>query len=450
MVGSAPRAGRARLLGGVRLVTVAAVIAVSVWWGQAVASTATAAAAGCPTQVRLAGSNFEQLNVFGCSSPGDPDAISVSHNENLPGGELEVVDLRHPLEPVAPCVRADTPNQARVVCPEQGVSSVLVVTDSGDDSVGVTSIGPAFILTGDGNDRVYTESSGTVLLGNGNDQITPAASVDVFGGNGTDTVSYSFFPSGAAVSLDDVANDGGGSNIHSDVENIIGTDHNDVLTGSATSNHIDGLEGNDLIDGGLGADVLDGGLGTDAVSYADRTANLSVRLDGLANDGQAGEADNLLQVENVTGGSGNDVLVGDLFRNVLSGGPGNDSIAGLGQDDVLAGGPGRDILDAGQGTDTVTYVDHAGPVTASLDGIANDGQAGEGDNVLNAENIIGGSGNDTLTGNAGPNILRGLAGNDRLFGLAGNDTLIGSEGTDTAAGGTGTDTCQAETTTGCP
>jgi Ca2+-binding RTX toxin-like protein len=144
------------------------------------------------------------------------------------------------------------------------------------------------------------------------------------------------------------------------------------------------------------------------------------------------------------------LLVGDLFRNVLSGGPGNDSIAGLGQDDVLAGGPGRDVLDAGQGTDTVSYADHAGPVTASLDGIASDGQAGEGDNVLNAENIIGGSGNDTLTGNAGPNILRGLAGNDRLFGLAGNDTLIGSEGTDTASGGAGTDTCQAETTTGCP
>jgi Ca2+-binding RTX toxin-like protein len=435
--------------------TVAVVVALSVWCGQAVASAASpapasASAASCPTQVRIAGSNSEQLEVFGCSSPGDPDEISVSHNENLPGGEMEVVDLRHPLEAVAPCVRADTPNQVRVVCPEQGVSSVLVVTDSGDDSVGVTSIGPAFILTGDGNDRVYTESRGTVLLGNGNDQIMPAASVDVFGGDGTDTVSYSFFPSGVAVSLDDVVNDGGSSNIHSDVENIIGTNHNDVLTGSATSNHIDGLGGNDLIDGGPGADLIDSGLGTDTVSYADRTADLSVRLDGLANDGQTGEADNLLRVESITGGSGNDVLVGDLFRNVLVGGPGNDSIAGLGQDDVLAGGPGRDILDAGPGTDTVTYADHTGPVTASLDGIANDGQAGEGDNVLNAENIIGGSGNDTLTGNAGPNILRGLAGNDHLFGLAGNDTLIGGDGTDTAAGGDGTDTCQAEATTGCP
>src|SRR5262249_54789966 len=169
----------------------------------------------------------------------------------------------------------------------------------------------------------------------------------VCGGDGIDTVSYSVRSIGVAVRLDDVANDGQpgeNDNIHSDVENIIGSTAADVLTGSAADNHILGLDDNDLIDGGPGADVLDGGLGTDAVTYAGRTGNLSVRLDGLADDGQAGEADNLLQVETVSGGSGNDVLVGDRFRNVLSGGPGNDTIAGLGQDDVLAGGPGRDIL----------------------------------------------------------------------------------------------------------
>jgi Ca2+-binding RTX toxin-like protein len=71
-------------------------------------------------------------------------------------------------------------------------------------------------------------------------------------------------------------------------------------------------------------------------------------------------------------------------------------------------------------------------VTVSLLGVANDGQAGEKDDGLNAEHVIGGNGNDTLVGKASPNTLRGLLGNDRLFGLDGDDTLIGSEGTDFA------------------
>jgi serralysin len=98
----------------------------------------------------------------------------------------------------------------------------------------------------------------------------------------------------------------------------------------------------------------------------------------------------------------------------------------------------------------VTYVDHLASVNASLDGVANDGQTGERDNVLNSENLIGGNGNDTLVGNAGANVLRGLLGDDRLFGRAGNDTLIGSEGTDFADGGAGVDHCQTETSVRCP
>jgi Ca2+-binding RTX toxin-like protein len=152
----------------------------------------------------------------------------------------------------------------------------------------------------------------------------------------------------------------------------------------------------------------------------------------------------------VTGGAGNDLLVGDGLRNTLSGGPGNDVLNGLGQDDILGGGPGTDLIDAGTGSDAVTYADHITPVTVSLDGVANDGQAGENDDVLNAEHVIGGNGNDTLVGNASPNTLRGLLGNDRLFGLDADDTLIGSEGTDFADGGPGVDHCQVESSVRCP
>ena len=277
----------------------------------------------------------------------------------------------------------------------------------------------------------------------------------------TEPVSVTLLPppcaSPAPGCLDGHTNDGqtnGGQVGENDtviaVENVIGGSGNDTLVGNSAANVLRGGGGNDSLDGGSGADVLDGGAGIDSATYRARTTDLTVRLDNLANDGEAGEADNLINTETVLGGNGNDLLAGSKFRDTLSGGPGNDTLLGLDQDDVLEGGPGTDTTDGGNGNDTITYADHTAPVTVSLDDIANDGQAGENDNARDIQNVIGGTGNDVLVGNALNNVLRGLPGDDRLFGLDGNDTLIGSEGTDFADGGNGTDTCQTETTTRCP
>jgi Ca2+-binding RTX toxin-like protein len=59
-------------------------------------------------------------------------------------------------------------------------------------------------------------------------------------------------------------------------------------------------------------------------------------------------------LENVTGGDGNDVLVGDAAANELSGGNGDDVLLGAGGDDVLSGGTGRDLLVGGSGRDTLS------------------------------------------------------------------------------------------------
>ncbi len=215
-------------------------------------------------------------------------------------------------------------------------------------------------------------------------------------------------------------------------ENIIGGGGNDTLTGNAADNIIHGLGG---------ADVIDGAAGTDTVSYDERSAPVNVSLDGVANDGAPGEADNVINTENIIGGNGDDTLTGNAAGNI---------IRGVGGNDTIAGGAGRDIIDGGGGTDTATYADHPTAVAVSLDGLANDGTTGELDNVINTENLIGGAGNDTLTGNAGPNFIRGLGGNDQLRGLAGNDLLIGDTGTDVADGGAGGDLCQAERVLSCP
>jgi serralysin len=56
------------------------------------------------------------------------------------------------------------------------------------------------------------------------------------------------------------------------------------------------------------------------------------------------------------------------------------------------------------------------------------------------ENVLGGSGNDTLTGNSADNVMRGNNGVDRLLGLFGADDLMGDAGNDTLDGGDGDDT----------
>jgi Ca2+-binding RTX toxin-like protein len=58
--------------------------------------------------------------------------------------------------------------------------------------------------------------------------------------------------------------------------------------------------------------------------------------------------------------------------------------------------------------------------------------------------ILGLTGNDTLTGNSLADIIEGGVGNDRLFGLGGNDILNGGDGNDSLDGGNGDDYVSGE------
>jgi hypothetical protein len=130
---------------------------------------------------------------------------------------------------------------------------------------------------------------------------------------------------------------------------------------------VDGGDGDDRIEGTSGADTLSGGAGTDTVDYSLRSRPLQVDLDGVADDGEAGEGDNVNgDIEEVTGGAGDDRIVGSAVRNRLRGGSGGDQLEGAGARDALEGGAGADTLLArdggpdrvlcGDGTDTA-FVD---------------------------------------------------------------------------------------------
>jgi Ca2+-binding RTX toxin-like protein len=158
-------------------------------------------------------------------------------------------------------------------------------------------------------------------------------------------------------------------------------------------------------------------------------------------------------IENATGGSGNDVLLGNTAGNVLKGNAGNDTLMGRAGDDTLIGGLGDDRLEGGDGIDTVDYADGPQGVTVNLATGTVSGAAGS-DTLTGIEDVRGSRGDDTITGNASANRVKGETGNDRidggagddmLFGDAGDDTLIGGAGNDAIAGGAGVDTADYAT-----
>ena len=255
---------------------------------------------------------------------------------------------------------------------------------------------------------------------------------------------------------------------------------NDTLRGSSVGHQLLGEEGDDSLvggppnpggasarfgegsrmTGGPGADRFESNNVRDVVGYDDRTAPLSLTLDGIANDGEAGEGDNILPgIDGVLGGRGDDRIIGGPGEESLFGDRGNDLVEGLGGDDQVEGGggddvvrggdgsddlleaSGRDELSGGRGIDSVLLFDDFDPVTfdrivrdqsVTLDDAANDGGPGEGDNVgADIEDVSTGSGNDTLLGNGAINFLSGAAGNDTITGGGGSDSLSGEEGDDT-------------------
>ena len=270
---------------------------------------------------------------------------------------------------------------------------------------------------------------------------------------------------------------------------------NDTLRGSSGSF-------TNFMEGGPGADLLaGGGSARDSVFYIG-AADISVSLDNVANDGAAGEGDNVLDaVENINTGAGNDTITGSAADNEISTGAGTDVLDGGAGDDEIFAGAGDDAVNAGAGDDRIQGAEGAdvikggdgnddlspgftdggvsdgaddlsgGPGTDSasletfggvssvvtLDDVPDDGISGAGDNYhsdIEDINTQGDSG-ETVIGSAAGNVLRTGAGNDVIDGRAGNDFLSSFEGDDTITSrdgfadrvdcGAGTDTAIVDT-----
>jgi Ca2+-binding RTX toxin-like protein len=243
----------------------------------------------------------------------------------------------------------------------------------GHDMLVAASDAPASLWGGDGNDTCFGSNSADLIFGgSGNDSLQAGEGNDsCYGEAGYDTLS-------------------GGSG----ADLLVGGTEHDKLLGGADADLLRGNDGNDTLDGQSQGDELKGGDGTDVADYFSRNADLNISIDGLANDGNAGEMDNVLtDVEIVWCGTGNDSVVGSSAGDKLYGDEGNDTLRGAGGNDTISGESGIDVLHGDGGND-------------HLDG------GTEGDS------LYGGAGDDLMLGSSGTDVLVAIGGgtNDQLSG----------------------------------
>jgi len=221
---------------------------------------------------------------------------------------------------------------------------------------------------------------------------------------------------------------------------------NDVLTGSAEADRINGgagndtingLDGADVINGGTGRNLLDGGNGSDILMLTGSGPYRVFAIDGKTAVIGAEEIDYVSNFESV---SVNGQLSGwDVFGAVRI-----DALSYLAANTDLIGAFGNNAeaaamhyvlhgIEEGRNLafDVNTYLSKYtdlrsafGSNTAAATAHFITNGFAEGRNISLA-------GNDVLTGTAGADLLNGGNGDDRIMGLGGADTLTGGAGADT-------------------
>ncbi|HYW20936.1 MAG TPA: DUF4347 domain-containing protein [Nodularia sp. (in: cyanobacteria)] len=395
-----------------------------------------------------------------------------------------------------------------------------VAGSSGNDTISGSG-GKDIVLGGDGNDNITGDSGADILLGDygtlslnsgivtritstvpdkgGNDIITGGNDDDiVIGGIGDDTI-IGGDDNGADILLGDngtvVRNDGSvdAHDIFSQspefggVDTITGGAGDDIIIGGSVGDSIQGntgkdillgdhgriqrnaadvverittiLEnngGNDTISGNEDADIALGGIGDDTITGGDDVADDILLGDNgtvVRNDGSVDANDIFSQspefggVDTITGGAGDDIIIGGSLGDNIQGNTGKDILLGdhgriqrnaadvverittilenNGGNDTISGNEDADIALGGIGDDTITGGDDvADDILLGDNGtvVRNDGSVDAND-IFSQSPEFGGV--DTITGGAGNDIILGGSVGDQLFGNAGNDVVIG-------------------------
>lgn len=235
-------------------------------------------------------------------------------------------------------------------------SQLFVEDDNATIRFGTQGINPnafAFEVAPDA-DIFYAGVRGLVGLGDPDPNNTGPDVLDAQGGAGT----------GGPLADPVFLAGNGGADI------LTGGDGPDILVGGDGNDHLEGRGGDDTFLYSAGDDDMDGGPGTDVASYLYDGTSVSVDL-GIAGPQPTGAGnDSLVNIENLIGTPGADVLRGDGGPNELLGNSGADVLDGRGGEDVLDGGKDADFLDVRDGgPDTADCGSEADTATADRPGL---------------------------------------------------------------------------------
>jgi len=336
------------------------------------------------------------------------------------------------------------------------------------------------IISGSGNDTIAgSNGDETFAGGGGNDEI--------HGGGGVNALDYSMHTSSVTVrfttkGVGTVVGSQSGKDTFTGIQNITGSQGDDIITGDSGDNVIDGQNGSDQIDGGDGYDV---------VSYSDSIDAYTIisAANGYLQVWNYAYSDVVVNVEAFSfagvkflrsvivgasvawlyGTDAGDNLIGSSNSEAIFGGNGNDTISGLAGNDLIYGADGDDIIFAGEGTNNINGGDGIDTVVimgarkdfkvtvqkdksilVTGDGISNriagverivfDAPGNQEDITLDAANYIASNSETTIAGSTANDNLTGTVGQDTIHGLGGNDTILGLDGDDIIDGGVGDDT----------
>ena len=414
----------------------------------------------------------------------DPVGLADAIIEGIAGAVGNVI----PPPPPAPPVVGTVGNQNDTMDGGEGRDTIFA-NDSDDLIVG--SVGDDIVDGGGGADFIFGGSGADTLTGGaGDDSIFGQGGQDLIdGGDGEDEIVWR----GIGDGRDTVIGGNGGDLLSVNASNVgntlnVGQDVNGMLViseGNASvtvdstvaSVNINANAGDDFIIVndvsriGLMELQINGEVGDDTVD-ASATELDGLRLEisgGIGNDtllgSQSGDLINGNENEDsingnggndvINGGADDDILMGDDGNDSINGNDGNDNILGGLGDDVLDGGFDDDFADGGEGNDTVIGGFGNDALIGSFGndslngGIGQDFLAGGiGDDTLdggrNNDTINGHNGNDKIFGNHGDDLIKGNGGDDELLGGDGDDTIVGGSGNDGLVGNDGNDFLQGD------
>jgi Ca2+-binding RTX toxin-like protein len=424
---------------------------------------APAAMAGENVTVDLGNGNDTLLLEYGAlaapatADPGGPDAIALGGSA---GGGL-VGDMN---DDDTADLRIDN---AETITVDAGATNDLIDAGGGIGSgrSTIAAVAPPPEFTSDDIPAAPNPfpANLNILGGAGDDLLVSGNGNDNFqGGPGEDTVDYEYAAGPVVVDLTAATGTGMGSDTLADVQDAIGSDFADTLTGNSLDNELYGGDGNDTISGeggddfefgedgndtmiegtaANGADIIYGGFGAetyppgDTVDYSGRTNAVNLSINGIADDGEGActpvvsstcEGDYIGHgIDTVVGGSGNDTLSGDSSSETFVGGPGDDAIDGRG------------------GENTADYTDAPAGITADMGAgtVTGDGN----DTIENVQDIVGSAFDDTFVDCVrAADCLNGNGPYNEYYGGDGDDTFdqgtSPSEDSDFMEGDAGVDT----------